>query len=110
MGRLYIFKKMWPFKSREKQTESKLLVILELTKSLVEKSDESPYAGFSPEEITVDLVNAIISIERGEHVDKDQLRMHFGPTGSLQETAMDAGWGDDYLKLAEMFDRAINTA
>ena len=98
---------MWPFTKRSTKKDVSLDQLLELTKVLVDRSDESFYSGYSPAEISADLAVALSAIERGETLNKNTLRMHFGPTGPIQETAMESGWADEYLRLADLFDGAI---
>ena len=98
---------MWSFTKRSPRKEVPLNKLLELTKVLVDRSDESFYSGYTPAEISADLSVALKAIERGEALDKDTLQMHFGPTGPIQETAMESGWANEYLRIAELFDGAL---
>ena len=107
MSELYVLQKMWPFTTHRPKKDVDLNKILELTKTLVIRSDESFYSGFTPDEIAADLSAALQALDDGGTLDKDNLRMHFAPTGPIQETAMESGWADEYLKLAELFDDAI---
>ena len=89
-------------------TNSKLIELLEQTQILVDKSEGYVYAGLSPAEISLDLVTAIDSLKNDKLIDRDHLRMHFAPTGSLQETAMMSGWTDEYMRISKQFDDVIN--
>ena len=49
-------------------------------------------------------------IERLRHDDLSQLdalRLLFAPTGSLQETSISGGWGEEFITLATQFDQVL---
>ncbi len=102
-------KKMWPFANRKSEARSALVDLLERTKTLIDGSEESCWAGLSPAEIGMDLSIAIEKLTKGDSIDRDLLRMHFAPTGPLQETAMMSGWTDEYMILSERFDALISS-
>lgn len=35
------------------------------------------------------------------------LRVLFAPTGPIQEVSLSSGWGDEFLRLADAFDAAV---
>lgn len=80
------------------------------TNRLIEKSEESHWAGWSPKEISSDLLKGVAAIGEKQPIDAATLRLHFAPTGSIQETAMSNGWTDDYLRLSAEFDALIPQA
>jgi hypothetical protein len=43
----------------------------------------------------------------GELPDRSTLEVLFLPTGPIQEVSVSSGWGDEFLKLASRFDRAL---
>ena len=45
--------------------------------------------------------------ERHAPANPGWLEILFAPTGDLQETAIDNGWGDEFLDLAARFERAL---
>jgi hypothetical protein len=94
-------------RKRKAEARRTLVDLLERTKVLIDGSEESCYAGLSPTEIGMDLSIAIDALNKGDEIDRDQLRMHFAPTGPLQETAMMSGWTDEYMKISERFDSAV---
>ena len=100
---------MWPFGSRNPEVRSALIDVLERTKSHIDTSEESCWAGLSPAEIGMDLSIAIDNLTKGASINSDLLRMHFAPTGPLQETAMMSGWTDEYMILSERFDALISS-
>lgn len=84
--------------------------ILSRTIQLLAKSQPSDWTPFSPEEVTEDLLKAVRAIDEDSPVDKNTLKMHFTPTGPLQEIAMSNDWTNEYLQLADHFDKKINLA
>lgn len=49
----------------------------------------------------------IIQLEHGSVPD---MRFLFAPTGPIQEVSLSSGWGEDFLKLAEQFDKEYANA
>jgi len=43
--------------------------------------------------------------DKPQDIDIRLLTHLFAPTGPIQETAMDNGWGDEYLKISVVVDR-----
>ena len=84
-----------------------MIDLLSRTKALIESSDEASYAGLSPAEIGMDLSIAIKALESGGEFDRNHIKTHFAPTGTIQETAMDSGWHDEYMQLSQRFDAII---
>jgi len=70
-------------------------------------SEDSAYAGQGAADLAEMLRGAIARLERGEPINKGQLTILFLPTGPLQDTSIDNGWGDEFVALAARFDRAI---
>ena len=59
-------------------------------------SEESIYADSSPAEIVAILDQAITSVEARGPIDTDKLQLLFAPTGALQDTSIDNGWGNEF--------------
>ena len=98
---------MWLTRKRKAEARDELIKILDLTKTLVDRSEESCFDGMSPAEISMDLSIAIDALRAGDSFDSEQLKVHFAPTGILQEVAMMSGWADEYLRISELFDELI---
>ena len=47
----------------------------------------------------------IETIESNQAINRKELGLIFGPTGALQDTSIDNGWGDEFLALASIVDR-----
>jgi len=74
----------------------------------LKKSKESAYASQTPKELVkIALVelNSIQSI--GKLHNPNQIENLFLPTASLQDIAIDNGWGEDYLAIAEHFELVL---
>ena len=59
----------------------------------IDISEESGWAGLNPAEISLDLGIAIKMLSNANTVDRNHLRMHFAPTGPLQDS--DGVWLDE---------------
>ncbi|MDP9079728.1 MAG: hypothetical protein M3O71_20050 [Bacteroidota bacterium] len=57
-----------------------------------------------PDELVTDLMSDIEKLQSYDREILVRLRLKFAPTGMYQELAISNGWGDEYLKLAELFD------
>lgn len=95
---------------RSLQRNDRFIRVLESCHALARESVDSPHSHLTAEEICDLLRTSIQQLQNGERPDLYQLRMLFAPTSALQETAMDNGWGDDYLRLADQFDQFVPRA
>jgi hypothetical protein len=77
---------------------------LQKTLDLVQGSRSSLWATDDAEEIARHLRTALDALAAGVDVDVSTLRRLFAPTGSIQDTSLDNGWGDEYLALSEVVD------
>lgn len=57
-----------------------------------------------------EIAGHIASLDAGKLPPKLDLTVLFAPTGPIQEVSVSSGWGDDFLALAERFDRAVTRA
>ncbi|ARD22980.1 hypothetical protein [Shewanella japonica] len=81
-----------------------LTQILEQVLSYLAKSEDSIWSDMEVEE-TVQLINKQLDLLKcSGKVNVSKLNYLFLPTAPLQEIAMENGWVDEYLKLAEQFD------
>jgi hypothetical protein len=62
------------------------------------------------EEAVSELSGHIATLEAGRLPPKLDLTVLFAPTGPIQEVSISSGWGDEFLALAERFDRAASRA
>jgi hypothetical protein len=78
--------------------------ILEQTLSYLGKSQDSIWSDMEVGE-TIELLNKqLLLLQTSGKVNVSKLNYLFLPTAPLQEIAMENGWVDEYLELAEQFD------
>jgi len=82
----------------------KLISALEETISFLHNSQSSDWAPMSVEEIIQQLEAEIAKIKKSQPFDARLLGFLFAPTGAIQETSIDNGWGDDFLRISEIVD------
>ena len=82
----------------------KLFSALEGTITFLRGSQSSPWANISTDEIIQALESEITRAKNLQPIDARILAALFAPTGPIQETAMDNGWGDDYLRISAIVD------
>ena len=81
-----------------------LVQALQRTCALLESADDSAWSSESASEIRAQVVQVIDAIQAGAYYDKSNLRFLFLPTGPVQDTAIDNGWGKEMLELAAVVD------
>jgi hypothetical protein len=59
------------------------------------------------EEAISEIDALILAIKSGNRPKKLDLEVLFAPTGPIQEVSLSSGWGNEFLRLASKFDRAI---
>jgi hypothetical protein len=85
-----------------------ILEALRRTLELVLSSQTSAWAGEEAAQIAHQLRDAIAALESGRSVDRTRLEVMFAPTGAIQETSIDNGWGDEFLSLSQVVDRFLD--
>jgi len=85
-----------------------VVTALRRTIELVESSRTSLYAQDTVEDIAERLRSAVRALESGERVDGSGLGLLFAPTGSIQETSLANGWGEEYLALSDVIDAFLD--
>lgn len=83
------------------------LEALQRTLDLVRGSASAVWAPDEVPQIAEDLEAALLALKSGAQVDRARLRMLFAPTGSIQETALSNGWGDEFLVLSACVDAVL---
>jgi hypothetical protein len=84
-----------------------ILQALQRTLELVQGSRSSLWATDDTEEIARHLRSAIDALAAGADVDVSTLRRLYAPTGSIQDTSLDNGWGEEYLVLSQVVDTFV---
>ena len=59
----------------------------------------------SVEEMIQELESEIDRIKNSQPQDAKRIGFLFAPTGPIQETSIDNGWGDEFLRIAEVVDQ-----
>jgi hypothetical protein len=58
-------------------------------------------------EISDELESEVVKAKTSQPVDTKRISFLFAPTGVIQETAMDNGWGDEFLRIAAIIDQQM---
>jgi len=89
-----------------------ILLKNELEKLLkhLNKSEDSIYSNntvFELKEFIIEIINKIDNKIVIDIKTIEMLKLLNAPTGDLQETSMDNGWADDYLKISSEIDTIL---
>lgn len=84
----------------------KFISALEETITFLRRSQSSDWANLSIEEIIQKLEAEIAKAKNSQPNDIRVINFLFAPTGSIQETSIDNGWGDDFLRISEIVDHS----
>jgi hypothetical protein len=93
--------------SRDAEHRAGAIKVLSRVIDLLGESRESAFASESPAEMLPALRSALQTLRSGGEIDKPFLQVLFFPTGPLQDTAIDNGWGDEFCALADLVDDYI---
>lgn len=86
----------------------KLVSSLEETLSFLQNSHSSDWAHMSVEELITRLETEISKAKNLQPIDAKFLSLLFAPTGAIQETSIDNGWGNDFLRISEVIDELLS--
>ena len=84
-----------------------LISALEETISYLRKSESSGWAPMPVDELIRKLEAEITKAQNAKPVDVSLLERLFAPTGVLQETSIDNGWGTKFLRISKIVDECI---
>jgi hypothetical protein len=85
----------------------KLISALEEAISHLRKSESSGWSHMPVQEIIRRLETEITKARNAKPVDVILLDRLFAPTGVIQETSIDNGWGTGFLRISEVVDKFI---
>jgi len=85
-----------------------LISALEEMIILLKNSQSSDWASMSIEEIIQELESEIAKAKHSEGIDTKLLGLLFAPTGAIQETSIDNGWGNGFLRISEVVDEFLS--
>lgn len=86
----------------------KLIETLQRLIQLLKESEDSIWSPDSVAELTQLLEEELHKTQNAQPIDKERLSYLFLPTGSLQETSIDNGWGDEFVRLSSIVDEYIS--
>ena len=72
--------------------------------AFLKTSTDSLYAGQSIQELKCEVEALRDELTSSKPVDKKKLAHLIAPTGPLQDTAIDNGWGNEFMRIAEQLD------
>ena len=83
-----------------------LIKIIEIIKSKIQDGSDVVWTHYeTPSEFRDDLDNYIARLKANDKTCLEELNVLFAPTGSLQEHSILNGWTDEYVTIAERFDK-----
>lgn len=85
----------------------KIAKLLERVKVKLQTSENDAWSGASRNELIEIIEQQLELIKESKSVDEDELRLLFMPTSDLQDTSIDNGWGNDYLKISSEMDKLL---
>jgi len=93
--------------STNKQPE--LIEILRETRSFLARPENNfDWSSWKDAPTALRELDGIISrLESGVLPERSAIELLFLPTGPVQEVSLSSGWGEEFLKLARRFDRAV---
>lgn len=89
-----------------------LIYVLTLARGLLLLPDNDfAWSSWENAEAAVRKVDSLINLlRRNQLPPRGEMSVLFAPTGPIQEVSLSSGWGDAFLKIAERFDRAAESA
>jgi hypothetical protein len=92
------------------ERKKKMIAVLTHLVYFLGNSESSLYAGNTPDEL-MQVVKANLANMKlyGVLLSPDEMKNMLLPTSSLQEIAIDNGWGNQYIELAAHFEIALDT-
>jgi len=84
-----------------------LISTLEEVLAYLRNSESSDFSHMPVREIIEKLETELAKSGNPQGIDTRLLGYLFAPTGPIQETAMDNGWGGEYLRISEVVDNFI---
>lgn len=78
------------------------------TIAYLKQSEDSIYSHLTVSEIIQQLEEELVKIKNSQPFDKKHLSFLFAPTGGIQETSIDNGWGQEFLELSSVVDNYLS--
>ncbi|MBN8581070.1 MAG: hypothetical protein J0L96_10395 [Anaerolineae bacterium] len=84
-----------------------LINALQETIQFLQDSQDPIYSHLTVAEIIQQLEKELANIKNSQPIDKNRLSLLFAPTGGIQETSIDNGWGQEFLELSSVVDNYL---
>ncbi len=90
----------------------KLIAVLREAREYLSRPDNDfAWSSWEDEAAALREVDGFIArIEAGDMPERSALELMFLPTGPIQEISVSSGWGQEFLRVADRFDAAVETA
>ncbi len=85
-----------------------LIKAFQETIQFLRDSQDSIYSHLTVAEIIQQLEEELAKIKNSQPIDKNRLSLLFGPTGSIQDTSIDNGWGQEFLEISSAVDNYLS--
>lgn len=83
-------------------------VLEQVRETIVDYEVDLSYSTYeSKKQLISDLDLYISKLKANDLSCKKEILLLFAPTGDLQEIAIDSGWSDEYIELAQIIDRYV---
>jgi hypothetical protein len=86
--------------------DSLIDVMLEARRLVALPDNDFSYSSFLDQEAALEEIDAFIAGLRAGDTKTGGMSVLFLPTGPMQEVSLSGGWGDEFVALADRFDRA----
>ena len=78
-------------------------------RTLLSRSAKSLYAESEPTDIIAILDTNIQTLSENGSYSRGDLILLFAPTGDIQDTSIENGWGEQFIALSEKFDKLVES-
>jgi hypothetical protein len=95
---------LWKQMTKDDLINDAIDILLTIKEKITDTSDLVWTSYETAGELRDDIEQIMKELKKGNKI-TDEAYSHFLPTSTFQEHAMQNGWTDEYLKLAERFDK-----
>ncbi|TQF70044.1 hypothetical protein [Pseudoalteromonas luteoviolacea] len=90
------------------EAKNMLIDILHQLLQHLDKSQDSIWSDIEVSQVVIIIENQLSSLNKTNKLNVSKIHYLFLPAAPLQEIAIENGWHEEYLILAERFDRLIS--
>lgn len=80
-------------------------ILLKIKQKISDDSDLTWTRFETADELRKEIDEFILRLNQGDDNVFNDISIHFLPTSTFQEHSLQNGWGDEFMKLAEQFDK-----